>query len=156
MHTIEYLVLDWAYESILYVTYAHMCTCILVIARDRYGGASSSRLLKITGLVCKRDLQKRLYSAKETYDFKEPTHRSHPISWATCKGIGSGITTQGPRGWGRGGGRGALRMRVWVCMRVCVWEIVCVCVCVGESVCVYVCMCVCVYVCMYVCMYVYI
>jgi len=32
------------------------------------------------GLFCKRALKKRLYSAKETYDFKEPTNRSHPIS----------------------------------------------------------------------------
>ena len=31
------------------------------------------------GLFCKRALQKRLYSAKETYNFKEPTNRSHPI-----------------------------------------------------------------------------
>jgi len=38
-----------------------------------------SRLLKILGLFCKRALQKRRYSAKETYDFKEPTNRSQPI-----------------------------------------------------------------------------
>jgi len=38
------------------------------------------RLLKIIGLLCKRAQYKRLYSAKETYDFKEPTNRSHPIS----------------------------------------------------------------------------
>ena len=31
------------------------------------------------GLLCKRALQKRRYSAKETYNFKEPTNRSHPI-----------------------------------------------------------------------------
>ena len=31
------------------------------------------------GLFCKRDLYKRRYSAKETYNFKEPTNRSHPI-----------------------------------------------------------------------------
>ena len=37
------------------------------------------RLLKIIGLICKRALLKRLYSAKETYNFKEPTNRSHPI-----------------------------------------------------------------------------
>jgi len=41
------------------------------------------RLLKITGLFCKRDLYKRLYSAKETYHFKEPTNRSHPIRVAS-------------------------------------------------------------------------
>jgi len=38
-----------------------------------------SRLLKIIGLFCKRALQKKWYSAKETYNFKEPTNRSHPI-----------------------------------------------------------------------------
>jgi len=38
-----------------------------------------SRLLKTIGLFCKRALQKRLYSARETYNFKEPTNRSHPI-----------------------------------------------------------------------------
>jgi len=44
-----------------------------------YGVATIGRLLKIIGLFCKRALQKRLYSAKETYDFKEPTNRSYPI-----------------------------------------------------------------------------
>jgi len=41
--------------------------------------ATISRFLKITGLFCKRALQKRLLSATETYNFKEPTSRSHPI-----------------------------------------------------------------------------
>ena len=31
------------------------------------------------GLVCKKALKKRRYSAKETHNFKEPTNRSHPI-----------------------------------------------------------------------------
>jgi len=44
-----------------------------------YGVASIRRLLKIIGLVWKRALQKRRYYAKETYNFKEPTNRSHPI-----------------------------------------------------------------------------
>jgi len=44
-----------------------------------YGVAWISRLLKIIGLFCKKALQKRRYSAKETYTFKEPTNRSHPI-----------------------------------------------------------------------------
>ena len=48
--------------------------CILLC-----GVATISRLLKIMGLVCKRDLYKGLYSAKETYNLKEPTNRSHPI-----------------------------------------------------------------------------
>jgi len=38
-----------------------------------------SRLLKTVGLFCKRALLKRLYSATETYNVKEPTNRSHPI-----------------------------------------------------------------------------
>jgi len=41
--------------------------------------ATISRLLKITGLFCKRAPKKRLYSAKETSNFKEPTNRSHPL-----------------------------------------------------------------------------
>ena len=45
-----------------------------------YGVAWISRLLKIIGLFCKRALQKRRYSAKETYNFAEPTNRSHPKS----------------------------------------------------------------------------
>jgi len=44
-----------------------------------YGVAMTSRLFKMIGLFCKRALQKRWYSAKETYDFKEPTNRSHHI-----------------------------------------------------------------------------
>ena len=47
--------------------------------RFEYGVAEISRPLKMIGLVCKRALLKRRYSAKETYDFKEPTNRSHPI-----------------------------------------------------------------------------
>ena len=35
--------------------------------------ATISRPLKIIGLFCKRALSKRLYSAKETYNFKKPT-----------------------------------------------------------------------------------
>ena len=44
-----------------------------------YGVAMISRLLKIVGLVCKRALWKRRYSAKETYNFREPTNHSHPV-----------------------------------------------------------------------------
>jgi len=48
-----------------------------------YGVATNDRLLKIIGLFCKKALQNRLYSAKETYDFKEPTNGSHPIIFFT-------------------------------------------------------------------------
>jgi len=49
---------------------------------DFFGVATISRLLKIIRLFCRRALWKRLYCAKETYHFKEPTNHSHPIlSW---------------------------------------------------------------------------
>jgi len=44
-----------------------------------YGVATISRMLKNIGLFCKRDLQKRPIFCKETYIFKHPTNRSHPI-----------------------------------------------------------------------------
>jgi len=50
--------------------YCRHCTC---------GVATISTLLQILGLLCKRDLWKRRYSAKETCHCKEPTNRSHPI-----------------------------------------------------------------------------
>ena len=43
-----------------------------------YGVALVSRIEKIVGLFCKGDLLKRRYSAKETYNFIDPTDRSHP------------------------------------------------------------------------------
>jgi len=52
----------------------------LLIVATPYGVATMSTLHKIIRLFCKRALCKRRYSAKETYNFKEPTHRSHPIS----------------------------------------------------------------------------
>jgi len=52
---------------------------ILAMARIEYRVATISKLLKIIGLFCKRALYKRQYSAKEKYDFKEPTNRSRPI-----------------------------------------------------------------------------
>ena len=44
-----------------------------------YGVATISRLLKIIGLFCR--ISSLLWGsfAKETYDFKEPTSRGHPI-----------------------------------------------------------------------------
>jgi len=43
------------------------------------GVALVSRIDKMIGLFCKRALQKSQYSAKETYNFIDPTNRSHPI-----------------------------------------------------------------------------
>jgi len=51
-----------------------------------YQVATISRLLKSIGLFCKRALQKRSIFSKETYNFREPTNRSHPIpgKWRDC------------------------------------------------------------------------
>jgi len=51
-----------------------------------YGMATISRMLKNLGLFCKRDLQKRPIFCEETYIFKRPTHRSHPISKSIVHG----------------------------------------------------------------------
>ena len=40
-----------------------------------------SRLLKIIGLFCRMSSLLQGSFAKETYDFKEPTNRSHPIQY---------------------------------------------------------------------------
>ena len=51
-----------------------------------YGVATSSILLKVIGLFYKRGLKKRLYSAKDTYNFMEPTTRSHPMPYLVATG----------------------------------------------------------------------
>ena len=53
------------------------CVCMHVYAY--YGVASVSRIDQIICLFCKRALQKRQYSAKETYNSIDPTNRIHPI-----------------------------------------------------------------------------
>ena len=58
---------------------AHNSKSCMEKSRGWCGVAIISRLLQIVGLFWKRALQKRLYSAKETCNFKEPTDRSHPI-----------------------------------------------------------------------------
>ena len=70
-----HLVCSWASTRVTWCFHIH-----IHINRNKYGVASISRLLKIIGLFCKRALQKRLYSANETYDFREPTNRSHLIT----------------------------------------------------------------------------
>jgi len=60
---------------------------LLIVATSSiscHGVATISRLFEMIGLFCKRALLLRRYSARETYDFKEPTNRSHPmIPWNT-------------------------------------------------------------------------
>jgi len=105
----------------------HICTYVCLYV---YGLATISRLLKIVGLFCR--ISSLLWGsfAKETYNFKEPTNRSHLI----CV------------------------YRLYVCMYVCLYVCVYTCLHVCMHVCVYVCMSmstkVCTFVCLYVCMYV--
>jgi len=58
-----------------------------------YGVATIGRLLKIIGLFCKKSPIKGLYSAKETYDFKEPTTCGHPILQHTAPHSNKHCTT---------------------------------------------------------------
>jgi len=58
--------------------------CCIILQRDGSirggdGVATISGPLKMKGLFCKRALKKRPHSAYETYNFKEPTNRRHPI-----------------------------------------------------------------------------
>jgi len=51
-----------------------------VVFHDVYGVATISRLLKIIGLFCRIQSLLQGSLAKETYNLKEPTSRSHPIA----------------------------------------------------------------------------
>jgi len=55
------------------------------------GVAVVSMIDKIIGLFCTRALQKRRYSAKETFNIIDPTDHSHPIS--TCATFGVRLCT---------------------------------------------------------------
>jgi len=55
--------------------------------RWQYGVALVSRIDTIIGLFCKRALQKRQYSAKETCNFIDPTDCSHPIVMAAVMAV---------------------------------------------------------------------
>jgi len=55
-----------------------LCTC------TTYGVATISSLLQIIRLFCRILSLLEGFFAKETYDFKEPTNRSHPITGFVC------------------------------------------------------------------------
>jgi len=57
-----------------------ICICMShICAWHRCGVATISGLLKIIGLFCKIQSFLQGSCAKETYNFKEPTNRSHPL-----------------------------------------------------------------------------
>jgi len=65
-----------------------MLQYVAVSRYTSYGVALVSRIDKIIGLCCKKSLSKSQYSAKETYNFIDPTNRSHPIVLASgCYGV---------------------------------------------------------------------
>jgi len=49
------------------------------VIQKMYGVATISRLLKIIGLFCRIQFLLQGSFAKETYNFREATNRSHPI-----------------------------------------------------------------------------
>jgi len=55
----------------------------------RYGVGTISKLLKIIGLVCRISSLLKGSFAKETYNSKEPTNQSHPISVSVSQHIPS-------------------------------------------------------------------
>jgi len=77
-HTYEWGMSRWWVHVHTWMSHVTRKTLVLRVC-SKYGVASDSRIDKIIGLFCKRALQKRLYSAKETYNLIDPTHHSNPI-----------------------------------------------------------------------------
>jgi len=144
---------------------------MLLLLLITWSVASISRLLTIIGLFCKRALQKRQYSAKETYNWECATRHIIMlllllITWSVAsisrllkitslfckrapqKRIYSAKETYNLKEPSNRSHPiplcGRLHLCVCVCGRVCVYVYLCVRVCVRESVCVHVCVCVCV------------
>jgi len=65
-------ILKYIYKCIRIYEYTNKCVYW-------YGVASASRIDKIIGLFCKGTLQKKEYSAQETYNLIDPTNQSHRI-----------------------------------------------------------------------------
>jgi len=66
----------------------------------RYGVATISRLLKMIGLFCRILSLVWVSFAKETYHFKEPTNRSHPILVLTLNLVGFVLSFRSMRSGG--------------------------------------------------------
>jgi len=60
---------------------------LLTSQKSDYGVPTISRLLKIIGLFCRISSLLWVSFAKETYNLKEPTNRSHPISYVFISGF---------------------------------------------------------------------
>jgi len=88
---LQTLFLNWYPKHVSFVFCTFFGTVIYVCAgghcersrrRDRrHGVASVRRIDKIIGLLCKRALSNRRYSAKEICSFIDFTSRDHPIAF---------------------------------------------------------------------------
>jgi len=96
--------LEWVVSQVWMSPFTHMnesrhtCKCVISYMwmsdfrhanESYYGVATISRLLKIIGLFCKRALENRLYSAKETYELRSllivATPYTHSwVIWHMC------------------------------------------------------------------------
>ena len=66
----------------------HVCRSHVTHTHESCGVATISRLLKTIRLFCRISSLLQGSVAKETYNFKEPTNRSHPIA-CTGKSLGT-------------------------------------------------------------------
>jgi len=86
--------------------YLCLCLCLCLHSRIKKNRALNSEitaksvLSSIIGLFCKRALQKKLYSAKETHKFKEPTNcerstvRLLLCKTGNCKSLSKSISSK--------------------------------------------------------------
>ena len=98
-HSIYMYIHIYTYTYTYMYIYIHVCICLYIYAYTyihykyaynyiRYGMATITRLLEIIGLFCRISSLLCGSFAKETYNFKEPTNRSHPI-WASRRHSGA-------------------------------------------------------------------
>ena len=67
------------YTGLILYSIVVLCISYIVYSYCTYGVATISSLLTIIGLLCRIWSLLQGSFAKETYHFKEPTNRSHPI-----------------------------------------------------------------------------
>ena len=100
VHIYNKFIVQWIYRTWKYmyshIYEGHIYTCIptythtyTVLILTHYGVATMSRLLKVIGLFCRISSLLQGCFAKETYNFKAPTHRDHPIWRRACIQLGS-------------------------------------------------------------------
>ena len=107
--------LGFRFEDSTYIRrlFGERAVCLQGLAICGHGVATIKRLFKIIVLFCRIQSLLQGFFAKETYNLKEPTNRSHPVAsivrvfWQTCVAVCCSVNT----------------------------DCVCVCVCVGVCLC---------------------